>query len=720
MKKIWRQLSAAGLAFALILNMLPNLYAKAAPAERLDQLAENIAESYAYTSDPWRIVDLVSHRGRADARINKSAFYAYAAELIAQEQAPLSSLAVTALAFAAVGDDPRALTLNGGSVDLLGRLLDRAALQAEERAVDLYSASVVLYSLAAAGQPEAGAGLLKEFLSAQYVDGGWGFDGENSDVDMTAMFLAALAPYRAQAKISESIERGLAYLQQTQTQNGGFSSWGTENANSTAMVLIALTALGVDGASDARFIKNGNSVVDALLSFATQEKDGFGFTDRSYNAYATEQGFRALGSYLRFLKAGRPQSGCAPYWLAYDQENVADGAARDANASQIAIEGAGLTPAFDPAVKTYALSVAAGAVRVRADAAAEGAVASVGGASSDELVSLQMGENVVSVAVVSPDRSQTKEYRLYITRSGEEIPEDRAVRLSVIGLDGQVLLPVRDVRIRQGDTPYRVLLREAEESGLEVATQGSGSAVYVSRIEDLEEMGHGPSSGWMYAVNGTYYRKSADALILKPGDALQWAYTRDGGADIGDEPQAEEDYADAAEIAPWAREAVQQARESGILLGSGDCFHPKKALTRAELAQIIVRALGIKAPEEARSFNDVPSGAWYAAAVNTAASSGLMQGTGEGRFAPDRAVTREEMAVLLARVSSSEAADGIEPLDFERVSPWAQAAVRKVCVQGLMNGDAQGFHPQDRVTREMAAVILIRLQAAGVKFIQAA
>ena len=142
-------------------------------------------------------------------------------------------------------------------------------------------------------------------LAAQLADGGWSFMGEDADPDLTAMALQALAKYREQSSVQLAANRALVCLSAMQNADGGFSSWGSENAESCAQVLLALNALGLD-ADDSRFVKNGHSVLDALLTY--QNADGGFCHERSgeTNLMASEQADCALASLVR---AERGESG---------------------------------------------------------------------------------------------------------------------------------------------------------------------------------------------------------------------------------------------------------------------------------------------------------------------------------------------------------------------------------------------------------------------------
>lgn len=149
--------------------------------------------------------------------------------------------------------------------------------------------------------------LIDAILAAQLSDGGWNVNGNGADADMTAMAIQALASYySSNAKVKSAIDDALNRLSQMQEANGGYTSWGTANAESVAQVIVALTSLGIDPASDGRFIKNGYSTLDALATFYN-DKGGFKHSQSdttSSNGLATEQAYYALASWYR-LNAGK-------------------------------------------------------------------------------------------------------------------------------------------------------------------------------------------------------------------------------------------------------------------------------------------------------------------------------------------------------------------------------------------------------------------------------
>lgn len=135
---------------------------------------------------------------------------------------------------------------------------------------------------------------LESILSSQLANGGWALSGSTADPDTTALALQALAKYTNQTQVSAAVEKGLNCLAQAQNENGGYAAWGGESSESTAQVIVALCELGIQP-TDSRFVKNGHSLLDALLRYYTP---GQGFRhrakDSSSSLMATEQCFYAL------------------------------------------------------------------------------------------------------------------------------------------------------------------------------------------------------------------------------------------------------------------------------------------------------------------------------------------------------------------------------------------------------------------------------------------
>lgn len=209
----------------------------------------------------------------------------------------------TILALTAIGKDPADV----GGYDLLAGLadMDDVTYQGINGAIfallALDSGKYDVPAAAEGGTQTTRDGLVAYILAQQLSDGGWALSGTSADPDVTAMALQALAPYRTgDETVDAAVDKGVQLLSDMQLSDGGYSSWGTLNSESCAQVLIALATLGIDPVSDSRFVKNGLTVLDALLAYAVS--GGFRHTvDGEADAIATEQALCALTAYARLL-----------------------------------------------------------------------------------------------------------------------------------------------------------------------------------------------------------------------------------------------------------------------------------------------------------------------------------------------------------------------------------------------------------------------------------
>ena len=136
-------------------------------------------------------------------------------------------------------------------------------------------------------------------LSIEISGGGWTLAGKQADVDITAMTLQALAKYQDQPNVKAAVERGVAWLSKVQNKDGTFSTMGVATSESTAQVIVALGELGI-AVDDTRFVKNGKSVMDGLLTYYTKGKGFIHIDGGKSDNMATEQGLYALVSADRF------------------------------------------------------------------------------------------------------------------------------------------------------------------------------------------------------------------------------------------------------------------------------------------------------------------------------------------------------------------------------------------------------------------------------------
>lgn len=104
----------------------------------------------------------------------------------------------------------------------------------------------------------------------------------------------------------------------------------------------------------------------------------------------------------------------------------------------------------------------------------------------------------------------------------QDTPVKQTVSIKVIGINTTMIQG--NIEVNSSSTAYSVLRELAKQNGKSISTKGFGSTVYVSGIDGLKEFDHGPSSGWMYKVNGTPPNIGAGAYKVKAGDTVIWYY----------------------------------------------------------------------------------------------------------------------------------------------------------------------------------------------------
>jgi S-layer homology domain. len=175
-----------------------------------------------------------------------------------------------------------------------------------------------------------------------------------------------------------------------------------------------------------------------------------------------------------------------------------------------------------------------------------------------------------------------------------------------------------------------------------------------------------------------------------------------GVAAAGDKPQND--------IAGhWAENALQAWSDKGLLKGQRDGrIMPNATITRAELFALVNRSFGFTDTKES-SFTDVSPGQWYYNDVAQAVAAGYATGYDDGTFKPMQNVTRQEMAVIVARLlrlSSSESASQYE--DTANSPAWSRGSIGAVIDSRIIVGSKGLFKPADFATRAEAVVILDR------------
>ncbi len=349
--------------------------------------------------------------------------------------------------------------------------------------------------------------IVETILSLQLSDGGWAISGEVSDVDVTAMVLQALAPhYDAH---TSAIDRAVTLLSERQLPDGDFASCGVPNPESTAQVTIALCALGLDPMTDARFLKNGNTLLHGLAKYCLSDGSFSHTLDGASNHNATAQVYCALTAY-RLQQDGRGA------FYDFSQQPTEPAAAENYKLWVcLGIGGAGgiVCVILFALKKRHPKNFIATAIVTAA------------GIAIVCLTDIQRAEEYYGGSTEKSDTIGTVTLTIRCDAIAKESDADH------IPADG-VILDVTEFPIAEGDTVFDILTEAAQAHSIRMEYSGTPETAYVSGIAYLYEYDFGDLSGWVYRVNGESPSVGCGGYVLEDGDAIAWHYSLDLGNDI--------------------------------------------------------------------------------------------------------------------------------------------------------------------------------------------
>lgn len=695
-----------------------NLYPAASSRKTL---MNSIAATYTNSSSDWVVFDMAAY-AKCGFGSNTTDTENYL-NLTINELAGTSPLATdrtkAEIILAALGIDSTRLTPLGGA-----EYSNAAKLAAMNLGTSHYTAPWVLLA-EQAGQMKLSdkqrSSMISLLTSSLGPDGlfvtKWA--GETyADPDTTGTALTALAAYADRAAVKSFIDKAVAGLSKAQNSNGSYG-----NVNSDAMVIIGLAAVGIDPASDERFVKGGCSLADALLLYVNDGQNGFtagyisGTQGEKAQALATEQGFRALVTLEQFAKDTSKAFNI--YTLSTAPVSSTDPDNPD-------------TPGQPAQPEQPQPGTATGSGTLPSEGGSTGG-GSTGGS----------GKSWISVAVSIEPGSGSAWY------SGS-------------------------VRVAEGATVEQALETAAAQAGLILNIKDGYLRAVIRSGVTLGQYDEGPNSGWLYKVNGKAPNVGIADYRLNGGETVTVYYTADytkeSGLDIsapasGGAVGKTETVTNAdgsvtkietksdgtvietttwrdgstltAETSPNGRVETVEKRADGTTVetvesvsgeitasvsvpksvGSTRVDIPVSKPTGSMVAVIVhpdgteeivrgsvvtetgiaLRAEGdvrLKIIDNAKRFNDMADH-WAKDAVEFASSRELFNGVGNDAFGPDRSMTRGMVNTVLARLAGADTAGG--ETWYAKGTAWA-----------VENGISDGTAPEQPVTREQLAAMLYR------------
>ena len=199
-------------------------------------------------------------------------------------------------------------------------------------------------------------------------------------------------------------------------------------------------------------------------------------------------------------------------------------------------------------------------------------------------------------------------------------------------------------------------------------------------------------------LGGEYYRNKVGKIIE------EWNLT-----------QYDQKFRDV--VGHWAEKEIMFLAEKGWISGYSDgTYKPNRPISRAQAAKIISNFLGLTPTNEKISFSDVDQNHWAFGVVRLVAQHKIMNGLGDGRFAPTANITRAQMAQILYNAGFYSQSINNQKHSFSDVdnNHWAYVAIETMKKEGILNGYADGrFGPNDSVSRAQIAAIIYRLYENG-------
>ncbi len=303
MKTVSAKRIAAALLVILLAAVPFSAYAETdwqAPYEEVLDHITGTAPSFGPVNGEWRIFALARSGRISPAGVSASAYYERIEEYVAgigsgklnPNKATDNSRLVIALS--SIGRDPR----NVAGYDIVDPLTEQGFVKRHGPTGAAF-ALLALGARSSYGESATKSAYVEFLLNAELSGGGWSL-GSEPDPDVTSIVITALAPYPS---ASSAVNRGVAVLSRIQREDGKFETMGSATSESCSQVVVALSTVGIDCDKDARFIKNGTSALEALVSFSTG--NGFAHTENgAVNEMASEQAAYALAAYSR-LKHGK-------------------------------------------------------------------------------------------------------------------------------------------------------------------------------------------------------------------------------------------------------------------------------------------------------------------------------------------------------------------------------------------------------------------------------
>ncbi len=734
MKKILSLMIAISMLLSMVITPA---YAEETPV--WEQSIHNIAEKYAAdgvledANMLWFLPDMMAYQELFPDSENivsaeeKQACLSKIIDDVKETNAP-GTLAKAIIALRSMGYDARHIvTEDLGEIDIVSRLT--ALVDENDSSVTIvWTLPYVLIALqqgedyATEEQIEFLTNLLVE-KKLEWQDMMWG-------PDTAAPVIFALAPYyETNDAVKTAIDETIPMITDQQDDTGIIG-----NAASTGLAIAALSGIGINSEE---IVKNENTLIDGLMTQASENLDGF---EPMSNSFSTEQGFRGLISHA-FLKnnlAKRVYDFIGyPMNTAYEVSKTTCSVTFQTTPIDADVVIENVTPVepgkYELSEGEYTYTVSKSGYRTN-----QGAVS----ITADDITN---GEKIITIVLNRKSSGGSSAPRkLSVTVDvmvhGDECNNQYTYKNNASEFD--TLASVR-VSLNKGETVYDALAKALEKEDIDHAEENG----YVSEIGGYSEFDHGNRSGWMFTVDGKHKNTGCRETKLTKDSIVLWYYTDDYTKERGSQEENEDSskvdtetrfglyskneditykeiinkgktFADIANCAGKAE--IEALAERGIINGkTEENYDPDATMTRAEFATIVVNALGLP-KKDGIKFADVNDEEWYAPYIKTAYHYGIVKGVSLNQFNPQGTITTEEATAMVERAAKLggiktdmdilTAKNTLEKFeDFNSISVWAITSLGYCVKDGILDSEASAIRPKENVTREKIAVMIYRM-----------
>lgn len=345
---------------------------------------------------------------------------------------------------------------------------------------------------------------------------------------------------------------------------------------------------------------------------------------------------------------------------------------------------------------------------------------------------LTTGAQGMRIDLIFPEEmDELKNQQLSVTVSGGTRAAwlEGSGSVTMQGLTDEITLADSDLNITADGASARVNFDRGVEA---VSVSGSGTLGLSASVGDVTMRFSGT------AANGVTLTRDDDTLafsgadsgsvVVSEGNATLESTTITPGQDVSvsfageteqpDEPASDLPYRD-VRANDWFYDAVKFVSDEKLMTGTGaNTFAPNLTTTRGMIVSILYRLEGGPQINGSSPFTDVKDDDWYGDAVRWAERAGVVSGTSATTFAPNAAITREQLAAILMNYANykhentSARADLSKYSDAGKISSWANDVMAWAVSKGYISGmTATTLAPQGSATRAQVAAILQRYLA---------